>query len=232
MGYNYYSLLCCLLWLCHLQTLQLSHESHQPLYHCPLVLMSFWWMFQHICWTKVGIGDIPAGSFFQCHNIKRTHPKVCNSFCKNPRFPAFLIPGFHWPTYNSWTPPLMGEAAFYSHQQCTYFWCTIHITVTSQTVRNTPECGLYFIRRRKKKSVIIHPIPVVVAPWLQYRFLMSRLSLQSTPIICRFWAWLSNSLYQMLFESLYSASQKKQNPETKGCCDQVPGCMTVVIPLS
>ena len=28
--------------------------------------------------------------------------------------------------------------------------------------------------------------------------------------------------------SLYSASQKNQNPETKGCCDQVPGCMTVL----
>ena len=31
---------------------------------------------------------------------------------------------------------------------------------------------------------------------------------------------------------LYSASQKNQNPEIKGCCDQVPGCMTVVILLS
>ena len=26
--------------------------------------------------------------------------------------------------------------------------------------------------------------------------------------------------------------RKKQTPETKGCCDQVPGGMTVVIPLS
>ena len=30
-------------------------------------------------------------------NIKRTHPKVCHSFCKNPRFPAIFLPGFHWP---------------------------------------------------------------------------------------------------------------------------------------
>ena len=31
---------------------------------------------------------------------------------------------------------------------------------------------------------------------------------------------------------LYSASQNKQNPETKGCCDQVPGCMTIIIYIS
>ena len=30
-------------------------------------------------------------------NIKRTHPKVCHSFCKNPHFPAIFLPGFHWP---------------------------------------------------------------------------------------------------------------------------------------
>ena len=32
--------------------------------------------------------------------------------------------------------------------------------------------------------------------------------------------------------SAYIASQKKQNPETKGCCDQVPGYMTIVIYIS
>ena len=32
--------------------------------------------------------------------------------------------------------------------------------------------------------------------------------------------------------ALYSASQNKQNPETKGCCDQVPGCMTIIIYIS
>ena len=26
--------------------------------------------------------------------------------------------------------------------------------------------------------------------------------------------------------------RKKQNPETKGCCDQVPGCMTIIIYIS
>ena len=32
------------------------------------------------------------------------------------------------------------------------FWCTIHTTLTSQTVRNTPEGGLYFKRRRRSPS--------------------------------------------------------------------------------
>ena len=31
---------------------------------------------------------------------------------------------------------------------------------------------------------------------------------------------------------IYSASQNKQNPETKGCCDKVPGCMTIIIYIS
>ena len=31
---------------------------------------------------------------------------------------------------------------------------------------------------------------------------------------------------------LYSASQKKQNPETMECCEQVVGCMTIIIYIS
>ena len=33
-------------------------------------------------------------------------------------------------------------------------------------------------------------------------------------------------------EILYSASQKKQNPETMECCEQVVGCMTIIIYIS
>ena len=32
--------------------------------------------------------------------------------------------------------------------------------------------------------------------------------------------------------SIQCVPEKKQTPETKGCCDQVQGCMTVVIPSS
>ena len=35
-----------------------------------------------------------------------------------------------------------------------------------------------------------------------------------------------------MFFILYSASQKKQNPETMECCEQVVGCMTIIIYIS
>ena len=31
---------------------------------------------------------------------------------------------------------------------------------------------------------------------------------------------------------IYSASQKKQNPKTMECCEQVVGCMTIIIYIS
>ena len=36
----------------------------------------------------------------------------------------------------------------------------------------------------------------------------------------------------VLHKEYYSASQKKQNPETMECCEQVVGCMTIIIYIS
>ena len=135
-------------WRSRSQSSQFSH-----------VVGRMWWRDKRVLWrnleqyqqernkswrqdsTKRQSGRYPSNILPSCTscNIKRTHPKVCHPFRKNPCFPAIFLPGFHWlmefaAPGDSWlcnprsvsmrcaahtTPPLMGGDAFYSHRQCT-----------------------------------------------------------------------------------------------------------------
>ena len=88
---------------------------------------------------------------------------------------------------------------------------------------------------------IIPPLTYDCTEWLKISQIVvniDQIQVQTTSIYFTYFV-LPKSVPRSYFSgefrhgnSLYSASQKKQNPETMECCEQVVGCMTIIIYIS